>query len=55
VLAAVFILLEPLSPSRSIWGGKVKAILEYEKYENLTVDELFSKLKSAEVDRGMIA
>jgi hypothetical protein len=26
-----------------------------EKYDTLTVNELFSKLKSAEVDRGMIA
>jgi hypothetical protein len=25
-------------------GGKVEAILESEKYETLTVDELFSKL-----------
>jgi hypothetical protein len=26
-----------------------------EKYDTLTVNELFSKLKSAEVDRGMTA
>jgi hypothetical protein len=33
-----------------MWSGKVEAILESEKYETLTVDELFSKLKSSEVD-----
>jgi hypothetical protein len=27
--------------------------VESEKYDTLTVNELFSKLKSAEVDRGM--
>jgi hypothetical protein len=36
-------------------GGKVKTILESEKYDTLTVDKLFSKLKSAEVDRGVTA
>jgi hypothetical protein len=36
-----------------IWGGKFEAIVESEKYDTLTVNELFSKLKSAEVDRGM--
>jgi hypothetical protein len=40
---------------RTIWGGKFKAIVEPEKYDTLTVNELFSKLKSAEVDRGMTA
>jgi hypothetical protein len=40
---------------RTIWGGKFEAIVESEKYDTLTVNELFSKLKSAEVDRGMIA
>jgi hypothetical protein len=40
---------------RTILGGKVEAILESEKYETLTVDELFSKLKSAEADRGVTA
>jgi hypothetical protein len=35
---------------RTIWGGKFKAIVESEKYDTLTVNELFSKLKSAEVD-----
>jgi hypothetical protein len=38
---------------RTIWGGKYEAIVESEKYDNLTVNELFSKLNSAEVDRGM--
>jgi hypothetical protein len=39
-------------------GGKghgLVAILESEKYTTLTVNELFSKLKSAEVDRGLTA
>jgi hypothetical protein len=40
---------------RTVWDGKVEAILELEKYTTLTVNELFSKLKSAEVDRGLIA
>jgi hypothetical protein len=40
---------------RSIWGRKFEAIVESEKYDTLTVHELFSKLKSAEVDRGMTA
>jgi hypothetical protein len=40
---------------RTIWGGKFEAIVESEKYDTLTVNELFSKLKSAEVDRGMTA
>jgi hypothetical protein len=35
------------------WDGKVEAILEFEKYDTLTVDELSSKLKSAEVDCGV--
>jgi hypothetical protein len=39
----------------TIWGGKFKAIVELEKYDTLMVNELFSKLKSAEVDRGMTA
>jgi hypothetical protein len=34
---------------------KVEAILESEKYTTLTVNELLSKLKSAEVDRGLTA
>jgi hypothetical protein len=39
----------------TIWGGMFEAIVESEKYDTLTVNELFSKLKSAEVDRGMTA
>jgi hypothetical protein len=35
---------------RTEWDGKVEAILELEKYTTLTVNELFSKLKSAGVD-----
>jgi hypothetical protein len=38
-----------------VWSEKVEAILELEKYETLTVDELFSNLKSSEVDRGVRA
>jgi hypothetical protein len=30
------------SLDRTVWSGKVEAILESEKYETLTVDELFS-------------
>jgi hypothetical protein len=37
----------------TIWGRKLKAIVESEKYDTLTMNELFSKLKSAEVDRSM--
>jgi hypothetical protein len=43
------------SLDHTVWGGKFKAIVESEKYDTLTVNELFSKLKSAEVDRGMTA
>jgi hypothetical protein len=43
------------SLDRTAWSGKVEAILESEKYETLTVDEQFSKLKSSEVDRGVRA
>jgi hypothetical protein len=43
------------SLDRTIWGGKFEAIVESEKYDTLTVNELFLKLKSAEVDRGMTA
>jgi hypothetical protein len=39
----------------TVWGGKFEAIVESEKYDTLIVNELFSKLKSAEVDRGMTA
>jgi hypothetical protein len=34
-------------------GRKFEAIVESEKYDTLTMNELFAKLKSAEVDRGM--
>jgi hypothetical protein len=37
----------------TVWDGKVKAILESEKYTTLMVNELFSKLKTTEVDRGL--
>jgi hypothetical protein len=43
------------SLDRMIWGEKFKAIVESEKYDTLTVNELFSKLKLAEVDKGMTA
>jgi hypothetical protein len=43
------------SLDRAVWGEKVEAITESEKYETLIVDELFSKLKSSEVDRGVHA
>jgi hypothetical protein len=43
------------SLDRTIWDGKVEAILESEKYDTLTVSELFSKLKSAEVNCGVTA
>jgi hypothetical protein len=40
---------------RTVWGAKVEAIMESSGYETLTVDELFSKLKSFEVDFGLRA
>jgi hypothetical protein len=43
------------SLDRTVRGGKFEAIVESEKYDTLTVNELFSKLKSVEVDRGMTA
>jgi hypothetical protein len=43
------------SLDRTIWGEKFEVIVKSEKYDTLTVNELFSKLKSAEVDRGMTA
>jgi hypothetical protein len=39
----------------TVWGKTFEAIVESEKYDTLTVNELFSELKSAEVDRGMTA
>jgi hypothetical protein len=41
------------SLDRTVWGGKFEAFVESENYDTLTVNELFSKLKLAEVDRGM--
>jgi hypothetical protein len=41
------------SLDHTIWGRKFEAIVESKKYDTLTVNELFSKLKLAEVDRGM--
>jgi hypothetical protein len=38
---------------RTVWDGKVEVILDSKKYTTLTVNELFSKLKSAEVDCGL--
>jgi hypothetical protein len=43
------------SLDRTVWGEKFEAIVESEKYDTLTVNELFSKLKSVEVDWGMTA
>jgi hypothetical protein len=43
------------SLDHTIWSGKFESIVESEKYDTLMVNELFSKLKSAEVDRGMTA
>jgi hypothetical protein len=43
------------SLDHTVWGGKFETIVESEKYDTLTLNELFSKLKSAEVDRGMTA
>jgi hypothetical protein len=43
------------SLDRTVWGGKFEAIVESENYDTLTMNELFSKLKSLEVDRGMTA
>jgi hypothetical protein len=40
------------SLDRTIWVGKFEAIVESEKYDTLMVNELFSKLKSAEVVRA---
>jgi hypothetical protein len=43
------------SLDRTVWDGKVEAILESKKYDSLTVNKLFSKLKSAKLDCGMTA
>jgi hypothetical protein len=42
------------SLDRTIWGGKFEALWS-QRSMTLTVNELFSKLKSTEVDRGMTA
>jgi hypothetical protein len=41
------------SLDRTISSAKVEAILESDNYETLTTVELFSKLKSIEVDHGV--
>jgi hypothetical protein len=43
------------SLDHTVWEGKVKAILESEMYDTLTVNELFLKLKSIYLDRGVTA
>jgi hypothetical protein len=43
------------SLDRTVWSETVEAILESKKYETLKVDELFSKIKSSKVDRGVRA
>jgi hypothetical protein len=43
------------SLDRTVWGGMFEAIMESEKYDTPTMNVLFSKLNSAEVDRGMTA
>jgi hypothetical protein len=35
---------------RKVWDVKVTAIIESSGYETITVDEIFSKLKSTEID-----
>jgi hypothetical protein len=41
------------SLDHTVWGGMFEEIMESEKYDTLMVNELFSKLKLAEVDWGM--
>lgn len=36
---------------KGVWGTKVEVLTESPSYETLTLDELFSKLKSSEVDK----
>jgi hypothetical protein len=43
------------SLDRTVWSEEVEAIIELKKYETLTVDKLFSMLKSYEADRGVRA
>ena len=40
----------PHALDRRVWEVKVSAILESANYETLTEDELYSKLKSTEID-----
>src|SRR5438132_12946407 len=35
---------------RSVWGVKVDAIIESTNYETLTLEDLYSKLRSTEID-----
>src|SRR5579883_2394951 len=35
---------------RSVWGVKVDAIVESTNYETLTLEDLYSKLRSIEID-----
>jgi hypothetical protein len=39
----------------TVWDGKVEAIIESKNYDTMTVNELFSKLKSPELHRGVTA
>jgi hypothetical protein len=43
--------LHVLDPN--VWGAKVEAIKESGQYLTIELDDLFSKLKSAEVDRKL--
>jgi hypothetical protein len=43
------------SLDHTVWGEKFEAIVESEKYDTLAVNEIFSNLRSTEVDRGMTA
>jgi hypothetical protein len=44
-------LLHILAPN--VWGAKVEAIKESRQYLTIELDDLFSKLKSAEVDKKL--
>jgi hypothetical protein len=46
-------LLHILDPN--VWGAKVEAIKESGQYLTIVLDDLFSKLKSAEVDRKLLS
>jgi hypothetical protein len=41
------------SLDHTVWSAKAEDIMESSGYETNTVDELFSKLKLSEVDRGL--